>query len=71
MEYDQTYSCYCILQNCMTKRQIRDLPEKRMADVNNDKSINAVDASYILSYYAYASTTKEKPLSLEEFMKKN
>ncbi len=29
------------------------------ADVNHDGMINAVDASNILAYYAYASTTKE------------
>ena len=29
-EYYQAYSCYYIRQNCMTKRQIRDLPEKRL-----------------------------------------
>jgi hypothetical protein len=32
--------------------------------------INAVDASYILSYYAYTSTTKEEIMPVEEYMKK-
>ena len=27
-------------------------------------------ASYILSYYAYVSTTKEEVMSMEDFMKK-
>ena len=33
--------------------------------------INAVDASIILAYYAYISTTKEDIMSMEEYMKKN
>lgn len=45
--------------------------QKVAADVNHDGSINAVDASNILSYYAYVSTTKETPMSMEEFIKKN
>ena len=36
-----------------------------------DEIIDAVDASKILSYYAYLSTTKEKTVSMEEFMKKS
>ena len=45
--------------------------EPRGADVDNNGDVNAVDASYILSYYAYVSTTKETPMSMEEYMKKN
>lgn len=41
-----------------------------LGDVNNDGQINAVDASNILAYYAYLSTTKEDILSLKEYMKK-
>ena len=44
--------------------------QKLSADVNHDKMINAVDASNILAYYAYSSTTKEVPISMEEYMKK-
>jgi hypothetical protein len=44
--------------------------EPRGADVDNNGDINAVDASYILSYYAYTSTTKEAIMSLADFMKK-
>ncbi|MBO7474095.1 MAG: hypothetical protein J6U00_08880, partial [Ruminococcus sp.] len=40
------------------------------ADVNNDGMINAVDASIILSYYAYTSTAGDKVLSFEEYLKK-
>ena len=41
-----------------------------LGDVNNDNQINAVDASCILSYYAYVSTTKDEILPLEAFFKK-
>lgn len=41
-----------------------------LGDVNNDGQINAVDASNILAYYAYLSTTKDDILSLKEYMKK-
>jgi hypothetical protein len=44
--------------------------QKLAADVNNDSQINAVDASNILANYAYASTTKEDILSIDEYMKK-
>lgn len=42
--------------------------QKLAADVNNDGKINAVDASNILAYYAYLSTTKEKTISLAEYI---
>lgn len=41
------------------------------ADVNHDGMIDAIDASNILAYYAYVSTTKETPMSMKEFIKKN
>ena len=41
--------------------------QKQAADVNHDGSINAVDASIILSYYAYIST-KEK-INFNEYIK--
>ena len=44
--------------------------QKAAADVNHDGSINAVDASSILAYYAYVSTAKEEVLSIEAFLKK-
>ena len=40
-----------------------------VGDVNKDGKLDAVDASYVLSYYAYWST-KEK-ISLEEYLKNN
>ena len=44
--------------------------QKKAADVNKDGLINAVDASCILSYYAYTSTTKDTlKKTLEEFLK--
>lgn len=43
--------------------------QKLAADVNYDGKINAVDASCILSYYAYTSTAKEAIVSLEEYLK--
>ncbi len=39
------------------------------ADVNGDGIVDAVDASNILSYYAYISTSKEEIMSIKEFMK--
>ena len=36
--------------------------------VDKNNVIDAVDASQILSYYAYSSTTKDEILSLEEFL---
>ena len=46
-----------------------DENQKAAADVDHDGKINAVDASNILSYYAYVSTTKENIKTLEAFMK--
>jgi ABC-type glycerol-3-phosphate transport system substrate-binding protein len=37
-------------------------------DINGDEKIDAKDASVILSYYSYLSTTNENVISLEEFM---
>ncbi|MCR4889220.1 MAG: carbohydrate ABC transporter substrate-binding protein [Ruminococcus sp.] len=37
-------------------------------DINGDEKIDAKDASVILSYYSYLSTTSENVMSLEEFM---
>ena len=37
-------------------------------DINGDEKIDAKDASVILSYYSYLSTTSENAMSLEEFM---
>lgn len=44
-------------------------PETHLGDYNNDGSINAVDASYVLSYYAYCSTNAK--ISLEEYLAQN
>jgi hypothetical protein len=46
-----------------------DEKQKLAADVDHNGSINAVDASCILSYYAYVATTKDDPVSFEEYMK--
>jgi hypothetical protein len=43
--------------------------QKLSADVNQDKLINAVDASNILAYYAYTATAEEDKVSLNEYMK--
>ena len=42
--------------------------EPRGADVDNNGYVNAVDASYILSYYAYTSTTKEEIMPIEGYI---
>ena len=47
-----------------------DANQKLATDVDRNGSINAVDASNILSYYAYTSTEKEGIISMEEFMEK-
>lgn len=44
--------------------------QQAAADVNHDGQINAVDASCILSYYAYVSTTKEEIMSIDEYLNK-
>ena len=40
----------------------------KYGDINSDGYINAVDASIILSYYAYTATTKGTPMTLEKFI---
>ena len=42
-----------------------------VADVNKDGKADAVDASMILSYYAYCGTTHENAMSFEEYIQKN
>jgi len=37
-------------------------------DVNEDGKIDALDASYILCFYAYISVTKDEPITLKVFM---
>ena len=56
----------------ISTNQKGEFDENQMAaaDVDHDGKINAVDASNILSYYAYVSTTKEEVMSMEDFMKK-
>ena len=49
---------------------IKSEPKYPLGDINNDGQVNAVDASNILAYYAYVSTTKEDAKSLEDFLKK-
>ena len=44
--------------------------QKLAGDVDKNGTINAVDASNILSYYAYTATTKEKVKTFEEFLAK-
>lgn len=43
----------------------------KFGDINSDGNINAVDASILLSYYAYAQTAKGIPMSLEEYLTDN
>lgn len=38
--------------------------------MDHDGSVNAVDASSILSYYAYVSTAAEEIMTMDEFLKK-
>lgn len=41
----------------------------KKGDVNEDGYINPIDASIILNYYAYSSTTDDKPvMTIDEFM---
>ena len=42
--------------------------DSKYGDINSDGYINAVDASIILSYYAYTATTKGTPMTLEKFI---
>lgn len=44
--------------------------DEHWADVNRDGYVNAVDASQILAYYVYLSTTDENPVSFFEFINK-
>ena len=37
--------------------------DSKYGDINSDGYINAVDASIILSYYAYTATTKGTPMT--------
>ena len=40
-----------------------------IADVNKDGEVNAIDASHILSYYAYRGVTHgDKVMTIEEFI---
>ncbi|MBD5158767.1 MAG: leucine-rich repeat protein [Ruminococcus sp.] len=53
--------------------EIPDIPSTpstlKKGDVNEDGYIDPVDASIILSYYAYTSTTEDKPvMDIDEFM---
>ena len=54
----------CVFVDYLTEAQ------KKAADVDANGAINAVDASYILEYYAYTATTKEKPVTMSEYMAK-
>ena len=40
-------------------------------DINSDGYINAVDASILLSYYAYSQTTDGTPMTLEQYVAKD
>ncbi|MDE5860734.1 MAG: leucine-rich repeat protein [Ruminococcus sp.] len=43
--------------------------DKKEGDINKDDEVNAIDASIILSYYAYLSTTQDNPvMSIGEFL---
>jgi hypothetical protein len=44
--------------------------QKKAANVDNNSYIDAVDASKILSYYAYASSGSGQKVTLSEFIKK-
>ncbi len=43
----------------------------KFGDINSDGYIDAVDASIILSYYAYLQTTEGTPMTLEKYMARN
>ena len=45
-----------------------DETQKKSADVNKDGRINAVDASQILSYYAYKATANGSAEPIETFI---
>lgn len=70
---DECGTYHAFLQAMISTNQNGDFDDaqKLAADVNNDGKINAVDASCILSYYAYTSTAKEAIVSFEEYLKKN
>lgn len=42
----------------------------KFGDINSDGYINAVDASILLSYYAYSQTTDGTPMTLEQYVSK-
>ena len=56
-------------RSCLHDLLLYDDNQKTSADVNRDGLINAVDASSILAYYAYVSTTTENIKTIEEFLK--
>lgn len=43
----------------------------KFGDIDSDGYINAVDASIILSYYAYTQTTEGTPMTLEKYISKD
>lgn len=57
-EYEKFSSCAYILEIVV--------PQMMKGDVNDDGVVNAVDASYVLSYYALTSTGKEPNLVGEQ-----
>ena len=52
------------------KENVSDTTGDMLGDVNNDGQINSVDASSILAYYSYVSTTEDDIMSLEAFLNK-
>jgi hypothetical protein len=54
------------------KAPLFDSDSKLRADVNGDSAVDAVDASQVLSYYAYTATSYgDKLISPENFFKRN
>ena len=45
--------------------------EAKLGDVNEDNIVDAIDATWILSYYAYNSTDGHLPVSLFEYISNN
>ena len=57
--------------NSSTNKQSElDAEQKAAADADKNGAVNAIDASYILSYYAYTSTSTGDKDVFEDYMKK-
>ncbi|MDE6834296.1 MAG: leucine-rich repeat protein [Ruminococcus sp.] len=68
-EYAEKYD-HTFIKLGETIPELPEYPEPiKKGDINEDGYIDPIDASIILSYYAYTSTTEDKPvMTLDEFM---